>query len=213
MNMGGGVRGSQAVRSERPFTFTYTATTMSRARAAARRCTALHGDIDRSHPLEAAGLIMPAYKGKWKPGMDEIWRNSPEKITASTGVYLADADWTAYADVGRLLQRSGALDRGAGFIQWYRAARHLSIPPWWTGPCAVHDGKGIFLIYNGADEKSVYRAGWVVFDKNDPTKVIGSSDERSSSPLSDEKSAGAECVFVEGLGAPMASDWLFYYGV
>jgi len=27
--------------------------------------------------------------------------------------------------------------------------------------------KGIFLIFNGADDNSVYRIGWVVFDKKD----------------------------------------------
>jgi predicted GH43/DUF377 family glycosyl hydrolase len=39
------------------------------------------------------------------------------------------------------------------------------------GPAPVIVSSGIFLIYNGADDKLVYRTGWALFDKRDPTKV------------------------------------------
>ena len=39
------------------------------------------------------------------------------------------------------------------------------------GPAPVTVSSGIFLIYNGADDKLVYRTGWALFDKRDPTKV------------------------------------------
>jgi predicted GH43/DUF377 family glycosyl hydrolase len=36
------------------------------------------------------------------------------------------------------------------------------------------------MVYNGADDRTVYATGWVLFDKNDPTKVLA----RSKKPIS-----------------------------
>jgi len=40
--------------------------------------------------------------------------------------------------------------------------------------------EGIFLIYNGADDKLVYSTGWVLFDKKDPTKFLRALKSRYS---------------------------------
>ncbi len=37
--------------------------------------------------------------------------------------------------------------------------------------------QGVLLIYNGADEKTAYATGWVLFDKRDPTIVVARSDQ------------------------------------
>jgi hypothetical protein len=42
------------------------------------------------------------------------------------------------------------------------------------GPPPIITPKGIFLVYNGADDQLVYSTGWVLFDKKDPTKVLAS---------------------------------------
>jgi predicted GH43/DUF377 family glycosyl hydrolase len=46
---------------------------------------------------------------------------------------------------------------------------------------AVRQGLA-FLIYNGADDKNIYSSGWVLFDKNDPTKVLVRPQESIFSP-------------------------------
>ena len=69
------------------------------------------------------------------------------------------------------------------------------------GPAPILTKDGILLIYNGADDKLVYRTGWVLFDKTDPTKVL----RRSETPIfAPEKKWEVEgqvpnVVFVEGL--------------
>jgi predicted GH43/DUF377 family glycosyl hydrolase len=69
------------------------------------------------------------------------------------------------------------------------------------------------LIYNGADDNSVYRTGWVVFDKNDPTKVLARSNQPLFVPDLEWEKTGQvpNVVFVEGLVRD-GKRWLFYYG-
>lgn len=73
--------------------------------------------------------------------------------------------------------------------------------------------EGILLIYNGADDKLVYRTGWALFDKNDPRKVIARSDEPIFTPELDWEKVGQvpNVVFVEGMVRD-GHRWLFYYG-
>lgn len=73
--------------------------------------------------------------------------------------------------------------------------------------------EGIFLIYNGADDKLVYRTGWVLFDKNDPTEVLARSDEPVFGPQKEWEKVGQvpNVVFVEG-AVRDGNRWLFYYG-
>ena len=59
------------------------------------------------------------------------------------------------------------------------------------GPPPIVIPEGILLIYNGADDKLVYSTGWVLFDKNDPTKVLARSEKPAFSPEKEwEKVAG-----------------------
>ena len=73
--------------------------------------------------------------------------------------------------------------------------------------------EGIFLIYNGANDKFVYSTGWVLFDKNDPTKVLARSEEPVFAPETEWEKVGQvpNVVFVEG-SIRQARRWLFYYG-
>ncbi|MEP6755127.1 MAG: glycosidase, partial [Chthonomonadales bacterium] len=69
------------------------------------------------------------------------------------------------------------------------------------GPAPLLTEDGILLIYNGADDKLVYRTGWVLFDKKDPTKVISRSDKPFFVPEKKWEVEGQvpNVVFVEGL--------------
>ena len=72
---------------------------------------------------------------------------------------------------------------------------------------------GIVLIYNGADDKLVYRTGIAIFDRHDPRKLLWRSDEPIFSPEKDWEKAGQvpNVVFVEGM-VKQDNRYLFYYG-
>jgi len=63
------------------------------------------------------------------------------------------------------------------------------------------------------DDKNVYRTGWVLFDKSDPTKVLARAQEPIFEPVHDSEKKGQipNIVFVEGLVRD-GNRWLFYYG-
>ena len=69
------------------------------------------------------------------------------------------------------------------------------------------------LIYNGADEKLVYRTGIAIFDRQDPRKVLYRSDHPVFEPEKEWEKVGQvpNVVFMEGM-AKRGSEWLFYYG-
>lgn len=92
------------------------------------------------------------------------------------------------------------------------------------GPPAVITDKGILLLYNGKnrndegqDERfagSTYSAGQVLFDKNDPYKVIGRLDVPFFRPMADFEKSGqyaSGTVFIEGL-VYFKDKWYLYYG-
>src|SRR3989442_10412876 len=73
--------------------------------------------------------------------------------------------------------------------------------------------EGILLIYNGADDKSLYSTGWVLFDKKDPTRVLARAEQPIFAPEKEWEKVGQvpNVVFVEGLVRD-GKRWLFYYG-
>lgn len=92
------------------------------------------------------------------------------------------------------------------------------------GPPAIMTDKGILLMYNGkndggADRDTMYTAnsycaGQVLFDLNDPTKVIGQLDKPFYIPEADFEKSGqypAGTVFIEGL-VFHKEKWHLYYG-
>src|SRR6266852_1146395 len=105
--------------------------------------------------------------------------------------------WTEALDHPLLSSRSGSFDSQV-------------VEP---GPPPVMTSEGIFLIYNGADDKLVYSTGWVLFDKKDPTKVLARAEEPAFAPEKEWEKVGQvpNVVFVEGLVRD-GKRWLFYYG-
>ena len=72
---------------------------------------------------------------------------------------------------------------------------------------------GILLIYNGWDEKHVHKTGWVLFSKDDPTKVIERCKKSIIEPELDfERNGFAKNVtFAEGISF-FKGLWYLYYG-
>ena len=93
------------------------------------------------------------------------------------------------------------------------------------GPPAILTDKGILLLYNGKNHDTkeladarfnlgTYSAGQVLFDKNDPTKVIERLDTPFLRPMEDFEKSGQYVdgtVFIQGLSY-YKSKWYLYYG-
>ncbi|KAA6436616.1 hypothetical protein FEM33_20955 [Dyadobacter flavalbus] len=92
------------------------------------------------------------------------------------------------------------------------------------GPPAIVTDKGIVLLYNGKNDKgedgdkrftpNSYCAGQVLFDKNDPTKLLARMDVPFFRPMEPFEKSGqyvAGTVFIEGM-VYFKGKWLLYYG-
>ncbi len=81
------------------------------------------------------------------------------------------------------------------------------------GPSPIVTNQGIVLVYNGADDKLVYRTGVAVFDRKDPRKLIWRSEAPVFFPEKDWEKMGQvpNVVFVEGM-VRRGDRFLFYYG-
>lgn len=160
------------------------------------------------------GVILPAYKGRWNVKWTKSGAIVPRQIAGKWWMYYLgtkpdNTDQMGLAWSTDLLHWSDALDQP---VLPRRPGRFDSrvVEP---GPPPVITRDGIFLIYNGADDHLVYRTGWVLFDKNDPRKVLARADTPIFQPAEEWEKAGQvpNVVFVEGL-VRTGRRWLFYYG-
>ena len=204
---GGGVEDPRLVKIGATFYLTYTAYDGKNAQLA----LATSSDLRR---WERRGVIMPANTGRW----NVKWTKSGAILTEPVGgrywmYYMADAAaaadqtgiaystdlrrWTEALDAPVLGRRAGAFDSRV-------------VEP---GPPPVMLPEGILLVYNGADHRLVYRTGWALFDRNDPTRVLARSDTPIFEPQRGWELTGQvpNVVFVEGL-VREGGRWLFYYG-
>ena len=160
------------------------------------------------------GVILPAYQGKWNIGWTKSGAILHRKVQGKYWMYfMADAKdrpgqmgvawsvdlarWTEALDHPVVATRPGAFDA------------KVAEP----GPPPILTRDGILLIYNGADDALVYRTGWVLFDRNDPTRVVARSAKPMFAPERSWEVTGQvpNVVFVEGM-LRRGGRWLFYYG-
>ena len=160
------------------------------------------------------GVIMPANKGNWNVKWTKSGAIVPEKIDGKYWMYFlgTSADnkdqaglatstdlrhWTEATQVPALPVRPGRFDS--------RVAE--------PGPSPIVTPKGIVLIYNGADDKLVYRTGIAIFDRTDPGKLLWRSSEPIFEPEKPWEKIGQvpNVVFVEGM-IQQKNRYLFYYG-
>jgi beta-1,2-mannosidase len=212
---GGGVEDPRLQKIGDTYYLTYTGYNNVDGAAAdkkdAQLCLATSADLVH---WQRRGVIMPSFKGKWNVKWTKSGAIVPERINGKYWMYyLADAQgkdtqmgvaysddllhWTEALDHPVLASRPGSFDSQV-------------VEP---GPAPIITPQGISLIYNGADDKLVYSTGWVLFDKNDPTKVLARSEEPVFAPEKEWEKVGQvpNVVFVEGMVRD-GNRWLFYYG-
>jgi beta-1,2-mannosidase len=217
---GGGVEDPRLVKIGDTFYLTYTGYN-NQGGSGIHATGPFHGDAqlclatstDLIH-WKRQGVIIPAYKGKWNVGWTKSGAIVPQQVNGKYWMYyLADS-------AHQLTQMSIAYS--TDLLHWTDALDHpvLSSRPKMfdsqvvePGPAPVITRDGIFLIYNGADDNNLYSTGWVLFDKNDPTKVLARAQHPIFEPVHPWEKNGQvpNVVFVEGL-VQDGSRWLFYYG-
>jgi predicted GH43/DUF377 family glycosyl hydrolase len=169
---------------------------------------------------ERVGVIMPANKGAWNVHWTKSGAIVPEKIKGKYWMYYMGDAADVHDQIGIASSEDG--------VHWQDASDKPLLSPRPNmfdshtvepGPAPLITEDGILLIYNGADNNLVYRTGWAIFDKNDPTRVIARSDKPIVEPKAgwEKKNASPgvnqvpNVVFVEGM-VKDGNRYLIYYG-
>lgn len=158
------------------------------------------------------GVILPAYKGRWNTGWTKSGAIVSERINGKYWMYYLGStttDQTGVASSNDLVHWTDAFDRPVVPTRQGFFDSKVAEP----GPPPVILRDGIFLIYNGADDRLAYSTGWVLFDKKDPTRVLARADKPIFHPreIWEKEGQVPNVVFVEGL-VRRGNRWLFYYG-
>ena len=118
------------------------------------------------------GVIIPANKGNWNVKWTKSGAIVPEKID---GKY-----WMYFLGTSADNKDQAGLAYSSDLLHWNEATQTPVLPvrpgqfdsrvaeP---GPSPIVTPKGIVLVYNGADDKLVYRTGIAIFDRKDPRKL------------------------------------------
>jgi len=160
------------------------------------------------------GVILPAYQGNWNVAWTKSGAIVPEKIDGKYWMYWLGTAADKTDQMG--------LSYSTDLIHWTEATNTPVLPrrpgkfdsrvveP---GPPPILTPRGILLVYNGADDKLVYRTGVAVFDRRDPRKLLSRSDTPIFAPEKDWEKVGQvpNVVFVEGL-VQNVDRFFFYYG-
>jgi predicted GH43/DUF377 family glycosyl hydrolase len=207
-----GVEDPRVVKIDNTYWMTYTAYDGSVARLA----------LARSYDLEnwvKVGLVFPIENGSasW---VQTRWSKSgaivPEKINGKYYMYFEGASGGGdlyYATSDDLLTwtfKDVVMERRKGYFD------ALTIEP---GPTPIMLDNGILVLYNSLNRQlsdgGRLTTGWVIFSRDDPTKIIARCDTPFLVPeLSWENSGNistVNCVFSEGL-VEVNNTWYLYYG-
>jgi predicted GH43/DUF377 family glycosyl hydrolase len=204
---GGGVEDPRLQKFGDTYYLTYTGYNKKDAQL----CLATSTDLIH---WERKGVILPAYKGNWNVAWTKSGAIVPGKIGGKYWMYwlgtaadktdqmgLSYSDdlirWTEATQTPVLARRAGKFDSRV-------------VEP---GPPPIVTPAGIVLVYNGADDKLVYRTGVAVFDRADPRKLISRTEEPVFAPEKEWEKVGQvpNVVFVEGM-VKRGGKFLFYYG-
>jgi len=206
---GGGVEDPRLVRIDDTYYLTYTAYNGKDAQLALA--------TTRSPELrewQRQGIIMPANTGRWNVHWTKSGAILPTPVSGKYWMfYMADAsgryDQTGIASSTDLHTWTEALDRPV----LPRRPDHFDSRVVEPGPPPIMTKDGILLLYNGADDALVYRTGWALFDRDDPTRLLARSEHPLFEPATSWEKVGQvpNVVFVEGLVIEPRR-WLVYYG-
>ena len=194
----GGVEDPRVVEINGLYYLTYTGYDTH----AAQLCLATSKDLLH---WERKGVIMPAYRGTWNTQWTKSGAIIPEKVNGKWWMYYlgtrTDADGKARDYMGlaasddllhwRDATDKPVLDRRPGAFD----SRVME-----PGPAPFVTEAGILLLYNGANDSLVYGPGWVLFDRNDPRRVIARADHPFVAPTLAWEKVGTvpNVIFLEG---------------
>jgi beta-1,2-mannosidase len=167
---------------------------------------------------ERQGVIVPAYKGSWNVGWTKSGAIVPEKIDGKYWMYWLGTAADKTDQMG--------LSYSSDLMHWSEATDQPVLPARpggfdsrvvEPGPPPILTRDGIVLVYNGADDRLVYRTGIAVFDRRDPRKLVSRSDQPVFVPEKNWEKVGQvpNVVFVEGMIPVNERDreaFRFYYG-
>jgi predicted GH43/DUF377 family glycosyl hydrolase len=203
----GGVEDPRLVQFGDTYYLTYTGYNKKDAQL----CLATSKDLIH---WERKGVILPAYKGNWNVRWTKSGAIVPAKIDGKYWLYFLGTsadnnDQTGLASSPDLLHWTEATSTPVLRVRAGKFDSRVAEP----GPSPIVTPQGIVLIYNGADDKLVYRTGVAVFDHNDPRALISRSDVPVFAPEKEWEKVGQvpNVVFVEGM-ARQGNRYLFYYG-
>jgi predicted GH43/DUF377 family glycosyl hydrolase len=203
----GGVEDPRLVQFGDTYYLTYTGYNTKDAQL----CLAISRDLIH---WDRKGVILPAYKGNWNTGWTKSGAIVPERIDGKYWMYFLGTTPDKNDQMG--------LAYSTDLIHWTEATRTPVLPrrpgqfdsrvveP---GPSPILTPEGIVLIYNGADDKLVYRTAVAIFDRKNPRKVLYRSEQPIFAPEREWEKVGQvpNVVFVEGM-VQRGDRYLFYYG-
>jgi predicted GH43/DUF377 family glycosyl hydrolase len=203
----GGVEDPRLVRFGDTYYLTYTGYNKKDAQL----CLATSKDLVH---WERKGVILPAYKGRWNVRWTKSGAIVPEKIAGKYWMYYLGTtpdnnDQMGLASSTDLLHWTDAMDVPVLPVRAGKFDSRVAEP----GPAPIVTPKGIVLIFNGADDKLVYRTGVATFDGSDPRVMISRTDVPIFGPEKEWEKVGQvpNVVFVEGM-VRQGERYLFYYG-
>jgi beta-1,2-mannosidase len=195
---GGGIEDPRIVQIKGTYYLTYTGYDLR----AAQLCLATSTDLIH---WQRKGVILPAYRGTWNTQWTKSGAIVSEKINGKWWMYYLGTrkdpdgqarDYMGLACSTDLLHWKDAtqkpvLDRRPGAFD----SRVME-----PGPAPMLTPAGILLLYNGADDHLVYGPGWVLFDRQNPTRVIARANGPFLLPTLDWEKNGnvPNVIFLEG---------------
>jgi len=203
----GGVEDPRLVQFDDTYYLTYTGYNKTDAQL----CLATSKDLIH---WERKGVIIPASKGNWNVKWTKSGAIVPRKINGKYWMYFLGTssdgkDQTGLASSTDLLHWTEATATPVLPVRPGKFDSRVAEP----GPSPIVTSNGIVLVYNGADDKLVYRTGIAIFDRKNPDKLLWRSDSPIFFPELDWEKVGQvpNVVFVEGM-IKQNNRYLFYYG-
>jgi beta-1,2-mannosidase len=203
----GGVEDPRLVQFGDTYYLTYTGYNKTDAQL----CLATSKDLLH---WQRKGVIIPANKGNWNVKWTKSGAIVPQKINGKYWMYFLgtstdnkDQSGLAYSD--DLMHWTEATKTPVLPVRPGQFDSRVAEP----GPAPIFTQNGIVLVYNGADDKLVYRTGVAIFDRKDPRKLLWRSEQPIFQPEKDWEKVGQvpNVVFVEGM-VKQQGRYLFYYG-
>lgn len=204
----GGVEDPRLVKFGDTYYLTYTGYNKKDAQL----CLATSKDLVH---WDRKGVILPAYHGNWNVGWTKSGAIVPEKLKNKYWMYFLGTSADKTDQTG--------LAYSNDLVHWSEATKVPVLPrrigkfdsrvveP---GPPPILAEGGIILIYNGADDKLMYRTSVAIFDRNDPAHLVWRSDKPIFSPELEWEKVGQvpNVVFVEGMARKGGAYFLYYGG-